>query len=183
MNPVELYLGEKKTEKTAGLLSGMREGATKALTGRTPDMQRMLRGVSPADAMSAMHGVGQQVGERGIQGAAAVGGGLLAAGAGVAAQKLYDAATKARDFRSMLEANPDLAQHHEEQPRLFNQMFSTLRTFNPSFSKDPLVAGNYMRQMMEDPVHAGGKVVETLDYRDKMRSPLMSAFGGGKKSK
>lgn len=162
MNPIETYLSEKKAEKTAG-----------------PFLQGLREGVSGGGAAE----FGKTIGSKGLSGALTVGGGLAAAGAGVAAQKLYDAATKARDFRSMLEANPDLAQHHEEQPRLFNQMFSTLRTFNPSFSKDPLVAGNYMRQMMEDPVHAGGKVVETLDYRDKMRSPLMSAFGGGKKSK
>jgi hypothetical protein len=181
-NTVAEYL---KT-KTAGVFGGLREGAVQALSGRTPDAQRLLRGVSPADAMSAAHGFGQQLGRgaahgaMGAAGALAVGGGVAAAGA------IYDAVTKAHDFRSVLEQNPDLAAKHQEDPRLVNRMFSTLRTFNPQFSKDPVVAGSYLRQMVEDPVHAGGKVVETLNFRDKMRPQLgdavtRAALGGKKK--
>lgn len=151
-NPLDAYLAEKTAGRGADFLRGL-GGAM------TPE----------------------QAGKRFGEGALAVGGGLAAAGVGLAAQKLHDAATKARDFRVMLEHNPDLAEKHEENPRLFNQAFSTLRTFNPQFSRDPIVAGSYLRQMMSDPVHAGGVVEKSLDYRDKMKSPLMSAFGGGKK--
>lgn len=83
-------------------------------------------------------------------------------GLGFAAQKIYDAMTKRHDFNSMLEMNPDLAEHHVNSPKMFNQMFSTLRTMNPGFSKDPMVAGTYMRRMMESPLHAGGIAVEAF---------------------
>lgn len=85
-------------------------------------------------------------------------------GMGFAAQKIYDAMTKRMDFNAMLEHNPDLADHHGTNPKMFNQMFSTLRTMNPSFSKDPIVAGTYMRRMMESPMHAGGIAVEALGH-------------------
>jgi hypothetical protein len=95
--------------------------------------------------------------------AAAGAAGLGAAGAGVAAvsfgaQKLYDAITKRRDFRLMLEHNPDLHEHLERDPKFFNQAYSSLRSVNPQFSKEPLIAGNYMRQMMDAPMSAGGKI-------------------------
>lgn len=81
----------------------------------------------------------------------------LAAGAGAAAfagavgsaEKLYLAATKAHDFRKMIEANPDLRVHHEQDPAGFNRMFTSLRTFAPDFTREPMVAGAFMRNAME----------------------------------
>jgi hypothetical protein len=91
-------------------------------------------------------------------------------GVGLAASHIFDAATKARDFKSMLEYNPDLAEHHERDPRMFNQMFSSLRTMNPQFSKDPLVAGTYMRRMVEGQHsgNAGGILTDAVQFRDKL---------------
>lgn len=117
-----------------------------------------------------------QLGNRAAKGLVGVGGAAVGAGAVAGAtygaQKLYDAATKARDFRSMLETNPDLAQKHQEDPRIVNQMFSTLRTFNPAFTRDPVVSGSYIRKMVEDPMHAGGVATEALQFRDKTRNQL-----------
>lgn len=93
----------------------------------------------------------------------------LAAGASLvagAASKMLDAATKARDFKAMLEHNPDLADYHAENPRMFNQMFSSLRTMNPTFSKDPLVAGTYMRNMWMSPQSAGGTLTNAYSMRN-----------------
>ncbi len=95
--------------------------------------------------------------------AAAGAAGMGAATAGVAAvsfgaQHLYDAITKRTDFRTMLEHNPDLHEHLERDPKFFNQAYSSLRSVNMQFSKEPLIAGNYMRQMMEAPMSAGGKI-------------------------
>lgn len=147
-NPVETYLNEKTavsfgTGLSAGLRGSLRPGA-----------------------------VGYRIGRGAVNvGLAATGAGAVA-GATYGVQKLYDAATKARDFRSMLDANPDLAQKHEEDPRVFNQMFSTLRTFNPAFTRDPIVAGAYIRRMVDDPMAAGAHAVEALQYRDKVRNTL-----------
>ena len=91
--------------------------------------------------------------------AAAMGVGAAAfAGAAVAANKMYNAATKSRDFRSMLEANPDLKVHLKEDPAGFNRMYTSLRTLAPEFAKEPMVAGHYMRQGMEGPIEGRGGV-------------------------
>jgi len=108
---------------------------------------------------------------------AAVGVGI--AGVGAAAGKIFDAATKSHDFKQMLSANPDLQEHHEADPKRFNMMFSTLRTMNPEFSKDPLVAGAFMRQMHESPTGIGGIASEALKHRRDFGPGMMediSAF-------
>lgn len=157
-NPVEDFL----SSKVAGFGSVAREAA-----GGFMDTARQLPRHLGAGAATA--------------GGAALGTAAVV-GAGVAAQKLYDAATKGRDFRMMLDHDPALAVKHEENPKLFNQFYSTLRTFNPDFAKDPVVAGRYLHQMMDAPEAAGGVVVETLNFRDKIKSPTeaitRAAVGG-----
>lgn len=102
-----------------------------------------------------------------------------AAGLGLAAQKVYDAITKSRDFRLMLEHNPDLHEQLAEKPKLFNQAYSSLRTLNPAFGKDPIIAGSYMRQVMDAPLTAGGVLEQSLDHSMKGHSPMLDAFGKG----
>jgi len=99
-------------------------------------------------------------------GAAAAGAvGLVGAGLGSAVSGIFDAATKGHDFRQMMSANEDLHAHHEQDPKKFNLMFSTLRNVNPQFSKDPLVAGSFMRRMIESPMGIGGIAGEALKHR------------------
>ena len=89
--------------------------------------------------------------------AAAMGMGAAAfAGVTVAASKLYSSATKSRDFRKLLEANPDLRAHQKEDPVGFNRMYTSLRTLAPEFAAEPLVAGHFMRQGMENPLEGRG---------------------------
>ena len=117
----------------------------------------------------------------GVAGALATAG---IAGATVAASKIYDAVTKNRDFRGMLQSpfNADLQSHYESKPKEFNAAFSSLRTLNPEFSKDPMVAGTYMRRMMTyDPGSAGGLIVESLQHRKNFESPVQeAAISGGR---
>lgn len=153
MNPIEAFLLEKKAqEKKAGFASSF-SGSAKYIP----------------DALGSATA-------QGVAGAA-VGAGIAAIGA--AAGKIYEAMTKRRDFHRMLEANPDLAQHHETDPKQFNQMFSTLRMMNPHFSSDPIVAGTYMRRMAENPLTAGGVAVEALGHREAIKSPQFEAFMRG----
>jgi hypothetical protein len=165
-NPVAEYLKEKKAGGAADFGRGIASGAKGYLTGG--------RG---------MTGFAENLGHAGAKGSIGVGGVLAAAGVGAGISKLYDAATKARDFRAMLEENPDLAAKHQENPKLVNRMFTTLRTFNPAFSRDPVVAASYIREMVGEPVHAGGKVVDALNFRDKMGPSLADrvsrGIGGG----
>lgn len=99
-------------------------------------------------------------------GAAATGAvGLGIAGIGLAASKIVDAATKSHDYKAMLAQNPDLQEHANNDPNKFTAMFSTLRSMNPQFSKDPLVAGAFMRQMHESPHGIAGIASEALKHR------------------
>ena len=117
--------------------------------------------------------LGMRAGKSVAQGAMGAAGALAVGAAGMGAQMLYDAATKSRDFKAMLESNPDLIEAQQEDPKRFNQMFTTLRTFNPSFSRDPLVAGGMMRQMHEAPNGIAGLMSTALDSRDKLnKNPL-----------
>lgn len=86
-------------------------------------------------------------------------------GAAVGAKHLFQAGTKAKSFRQMLSHNEDLAAHHEQDPRRFNQLYSSLHSMNPDFARDPIVAGTYMRRMVENPLTAGGVLAETVGHR------------------
>ena len=106
--------------------------------------------------------------------------GAAGAGVGLGAMKLFQAATKARDFRQMLEYNPDLAQHHEADPKMFNQMYTSLRRMNPTYAADPIVAGTFMRQMAENPNHAGDMLTTALSGAGE-RSPIVEGMIQGAK--
>lgn len=110
-------------------------------------------------------------------------GGAAFAGLAAGAAKLYDAATKTRDFNAMLESNPDLLGHHQQDPVGFNRMFSALRTMAPEMTKEPLVAGSFMRTGLEGSVENRGMVAvdaATAGSRTQRRpGPLTEAALGG----
>jgi hypothetical protein len=120
-------------------------------------------------AANAAKSVGRAVKPFGQAAGMAMAGGVGAAGfAGLvgAAGKLFTAATKSRDFRAMLEANPDLKEHQKMDPGGFNRMYSSLHTMAPEFAKEPMVAGYYMRQGMEAPLEGRGQVaVQAMNAR------------------
>jgi hypothetical protein len=121
----------------------------------------------------------------------------LGMGAGAAAfggmamlgHKAYLAATKTRDFNSMMEANPDLHEHNKSDPSGFTRLFTSLRTFAPEFTRDPMVAGAYMRRGMESPVENRGMLgVEAMGAMKPQRphpvvEEAMGGFREGMKSK
>ena len=111
---------------------------------------------------NAIGSFGKSIGTA-LQGGAAqaVGMGVVAVGT-AAAHNAWEAATKGRDFRGMLEANPDVAAMHGADPHTVTRFYNSLRTLNPTFAKDPVVAGSYMRSMMEDPSRAGHQLVQSL---------------------
>lgn len=80
--------------------------------------------------------------------------GLGAMAAGVAlnlggdmAEAVKRGLTKGRDYKNMLEANPDL-RGNSKSP-FVKRHFNTLHRFNPEYAGDPYVAGSYVRQNME----------------------------------
>ena len=77
--------------------------------------------------------------------------GAAVGGIGDLAGMAYNAITKKRDFNQMLEFNQDLRQMHKQDPKMVNAAFSTLRRINPKYSRDPLVAGAFVRNLNEAP--------------------------------
>lgn len=110
-----------------------------------------------------------------VQGAGNAVGTAALAGLGSAAQHIYNAVTAKRDFKGMMEWNQDL--HHEDQ-RLVNQSFRTLRRFAPDMSKDPLVAGSMVRQMVQVPQGAAGIMQQAMQGQKNVGSPIMDAYVG-----
>lgn len=104
-----------------------------------------------------------------------------AAGLGVAATKIYDAITKKNDFKTMLENNADLTDHFHQNPKFFNLAYSSLRSTSPQFAKDPIVAGHYMRRIMENQENAGGLIMEAMNNAPKAphNTPMLDAFSKG----
>src|SRR6187431_263499 len=102
-NPVDEYLESvAPTEKLADIHS--RIGISKALIG----------GFRKAFTPDRLGTLAAQTG--------------LVAGASMligAANRTVAAATKSSDFKAMLDVNPDLAQHHENDPKQFNQFYTS----------------------------------------------------------
>lgn len=118
-----------------------------------------------ADASTIRTGIKDLGGSlaRGLgSGAALAGGAALIGGAALGAAKLHSAVTKGRDFNKMMEFNPDLQDLHEQDPVMFNQMFSSLRNANRDYSSDPIIAGTYMRKLMDEPTLAGGALADAM---------------------
>lgn len=90
----------------------------------------------------------------------------------MAASKIWDAATKRRDFRAMLRANEDL---EGVNPAHVNAGFSLLRRFNADLTKDPYVAGSFVRNFAADPTRAFGMAEQALAAVPK--TPTPGAFG------
>jgi len=144
MNPIEEFLYEYPTSKTAGFVGS----------------------------------VFKNLPEQAALGAATAGAAALVAGAGIGAHALYDAVTKGRDFRKMLSFNEDLAAAHKENPKYINAAFSTLRSMNPSFSRDPMVAGSFVRQMATTPEAAFGLAGQAAGFAPRPGAVQDAALGG-----
>jgi hypothetical protein len=111
-------------------------------------------------------------------------GGAAFAGLALAAGKLFDAATKTRDFNNMLEANPDLHEVHQADPVSFNRMFTSFRTMAPEITREPVTAGAYMRKAMveQSPETAGFLPLDAAERGNRTQrkpGPVTEAAMGG----
>lgn len=108
-----------------------------------------------AATRSFQEGAAQAVGQGAV--------GLAMGGIGIAAMKTYRAMRKRTDFKNMLEANPDLAAYQESDPVKFNAHYNSLRTMNPGYAEDPIIAGSLLRQMSMHPNTAGKVLMEGME--------------------
>ena len=148
MNPVDEFLatlhGESEIEKGAGFLGDIWRGIKGGVT-RAPITQ----------AMSTSGGIGRAFGEQ-VPLATA---GLAVAGIGTAVSKGYGALkerfTKPRDYKAMMEANPSLK---KEPAKKVQMLYNSLRSMAPSMSKDPLIAGSFVRNTLEMSPESGPSI-------------------------
>ncbi len=90
------------------------------------------------------------------------------------------AITRKRDFNNMMDHSPDLQEARQGNPKQFNAHFNRLRRMNPTFSKDPVVAATYMRQMEASPATAGVAAVQALQSRRSLPLGALEATSQGR---
>lgn len=80
--------------------------------------------------------------------AAAVSLGVASAvgGLGKAFNAIRNRMTKQRDYKNMLAANPHL---RKEDASKVQMLYNSLRSMSPSMSKDPLIAGSFVRSSLD----------------------------------
>lgn len=108
------------------------------------DLERLVK---KAGFLSALKGAAGPIGGAMGAGAAAVGGAVAGGIAFSLAGDMYDSLkrgiTKGRNYRAMMQENPDLA---DLPAKNVQRSFATLHRFNPEFSSDPTVAGSFVRR-------------------------------------
>lgn len=121
---------------------------------------------------SIARGVGRQFGPTAAEslGGQVAGGALLEVGAmgargiGAAASKIHDSITKKRDFKEMMELNPNLREFNQSpmDQKRFNASYNSIRRLAPEYGRDPIVAGSIMNKMMLNPESSGTMLASML---------------------
>jgi len=159
MNAVKDFLRYKEENKEKVAFLGKAWQGVKGVATRGVESPRMKQ-------------LADQVTNAGLFAGAATGVSAGGTAAIMGAQKVYNAATAMRDFKGMMEWNEDL---RDEDPRVVNQSFKTLRRFAPDFSKDPLVSGSFVRRMVHAPQGAGGIIQEAVGTQTRLPTPIQDA--------
>ena len=131
MNPVEDFLALKKE---AGWLGGLWSAFKSGITGTAHQATTPLQGVS------------RMLGQATPAAAVTVGMGVASRGIGKGVQELSERYSKPREYQSMINANPTLKKLDSGQVQM---VYNSLRRIAPSFAKDPLIAGSFVRNTME----------------------------------
>jgi len=142
-NPVEEYF---ELRKEAGFLSGLWKGVS---------------GGAGATAVERGAQLGGDLRQGAMQTAMTVGAALAIP----AAQKVVGALRKRHDYNKMMDHDPSLHDLKEQDPKFFNQSFTSLRRANPSFGSDPMISSSYMHKMVGNREGAGLAVAEAMQQR------------------
>lgn len=141
------------------------------------------------DAFSALAPqVGREVMEQGFlrtlgrttAGIGTVALGSMAVGAGVqAAGRLIDhvagSLQRARGYKAMVEANPDLKKMDRQKVEM---AYNTLHKFNPEMASDPLVSSSFVRRTAEMGQVATPDIGNLMAARDRARGRSAAEIGG-----
>lgn len=117
--------------------------ATEKLAGMTDILKKTFTGKNFGEgAEKAVGYIPHLLAASGV--AAALGGGAEVGRAGIRA--LRDMYGKSRAYQAMMENNPQLA---EADPQVTERAFSTLYRLNPVYAKDPLIAGTFVKTVLD----------------------------------
>ena len=147
-NPLDDYFETKDIVKTAGLFGAAFKKGTQEAYG------------------------GKQLGQLAAHTLGVAGAGMLIG----AARKAYMAAPKGKHHKEMMEVNPDLQEHQQADPAMFNRQYSSLRNLSPQFATDTIVAGSYMRQMALFPENAGNVLVKSIQEAPEAPGPGLKEY-------
>jgi len=89
---------------------------------------------------------------------------------------IRDNVQKAQAYRTMINENPNLA---DADPNLAEKAFNTLFRFNPSYAKDPLVAGTFVKNVIDQERLDIGTVSNLVQARRHMAEGGGGGKGGG----
>jgi hypothetical protein len=136
-------IGQEVTEEVENLLADVEESLEKSA-----GIRESLFGSILGNAAGAVHGISQlkPYAQAGAMGAAGIIGSALV-------NDLYSAArlavTRNRNFKNMLDADPELKEHPAEKVKA---LFNTLHEKGgPEMSGDPLIASAFVKQQLELP--------------------------------
>ena len=167
-NPLDEYL---ELTKEAGFMD-LARGAWRGFSGGAKHVAQEAQGQLPGFLNTAkdmvnpsrMPGLerGYALGEKAQVPAMALGAGSVLAGGAAVVRKIQESIGRRKDFKTMMQTDPELGGIQKEQPAFFNQAYNSLRRMNPQFGSDPIVAGSYMRKMMSNPDAAGLTLAQTV---------------------
>jgi hypothetical protein len=141
-NPVEEFLQEK--EKQAGFWNSLGkawQGVSSAFKGGLAQ-EALQEGQKLTMGQAVARGAGQAL----LPAAITAGAAAIATGASKGVGAIQERFGKARDYKAMLQVHPSLQDRDPGQTQLY---YNSLRKMAPSLAKDPLVAGSFVRNMME----------------------------------
>jgi hypothetical protein len=167
-DPIDDFLEYEKTAQLGSFLRGVGRGFR--TLGRTVGQGKGAPRMA-GEAFEAFSR-GGELGQKLQGGAALAAGGMALAGIGAAAKKINDAIHKRRTYKEMMSLNPDLAEVRDRDAPFFNAAYTSLRSVNPTFARDPITAGAMMVKMLDNPEHAGNVLLGSV------RQPTADPPGG-----
>jgi hypothetical protein len=146
MNPLEEFL---QLKKQAGFWSDLGKAFMGGVKYETLETGKEVAKHTAPQAIARVLGLGvaPSIAAGGMAG--------LARGASKGVDALIDRFTKARDYKAMLQAHPTLSEADAGTTQMY---YNSLRKLSPSLAKDPLVAGSFVRSMLELQPEAGPHV-------------------------
>lgn len=172
MTPVDEYLEMRKEAGLKEMAKGFGQGligGVKPFAATSGNMVNLSNTGAFANKLLAGAERGYELGQK-AQIPLAAG---AVAGLALVVRKVHGAMTKQRDFKQMMELNPQLAEAQAQRPEMFNAAYNSLRKMNPTFGSDPVVSGAFMHKMMIlNPEQAGMILSESAGMKTPAKRGL-----------